>query len=137
MGGLKSIADGRRAIEAFGQVDGIADGDLGGIDLVGPDLEPLELRLAVDGGEGAVHRVEAVRDLDAADARHVEARVEGAPVVAEIDLEIGVEIHRRAGIDVADVGQMAGDVARGNIERAAERDGHVREIAADAVALQR
>ena len=51
-------------------------------------------------------------------------------MMPEKDLEVGVEIHRRAGIEVADIGQMPGDVAGGNIEAAAQRDGHVGKIAA-------
>jgi len=38
------------------------------------------------------------------------------------------------GIDAADVGQMSGDVARGQIERAIEGDGEMSEVAANAEA---
>ena len=126
----------RRAAEPLCEVDRVAEFHLRRIDLVGPDLKPREPRRAVDRGERAIHGVEAAGDFDAADARNIEAGVEGLPAVADIDLHVGVEIHRRAGILEGHVRDVAGDVARGDIEAAAERDGGVREVAADAEALR-
>lgn len=122
-----------RAIEPFGQINWIADGNLLWIDLISPDLKMGQAGLAIDGRKRAVHCVRPVRDLDSTDALDIVARVEGQPFMSEINLAVGMKVHRRAGINVADVRQMAGDVARGQVERAAEGDGRVREIAADAV----
>jgi len=108
---------------------------MGRVDLIGPNFKPLELGLAVDGGKGAIDGVEALRNFDTADAGDVEARVVSAPMLAEENFEIGVEIHWRAGVLKTDVGQMSGDVAGGDVEAPAERDGDVGEIAADAEAL--
>ncbi len=55
-------------------------------------------------------------------------------MVLQVDLEVGMEIHRRSGIEATDIGQMAGHVAGGQIEGAAERDRDVGKIAADSKA---
>ena len=68
--------DGRGAIEAFVQINGIAERNLPRIDLIGPDLEIGEPGLAIDRGESAVHGIQTVGELDAADARDVVAGVE-------------------------------------------------------------
>ena len=54
--------------------------------------------------------------------------------LAEIDLEPGVEVHRRVRRGQADVGHVAEDVAGRDVERAAEGDREVREVAAHAAA---
>ncbi len=121
------------AIKPLGQVNRIADGHLLRIHLISPDLKISKVRLAINRGKSAVHRVRAVRDLDAANTRNIETRIEGEPFIAEINFAIGVKIHRRAGINVADVRQMAGDVTGRQIEGAAQSNGRVREITADAI----
>ena len=70
-----------RAVKSLRQVHRIADADMGRVDLVGPDLEPFELHFSVDGAESAIHGVEAVGDLDSADAVGVETGVERVPVL--------------------------------------------------------
>ena len=74
--------------------------------------------------------VASTRDQDAADARHVVARVEGVPLAAEEHVEPGVEIHRRRVRRHADVAEIAVAVARRNVHATAERDREMREIAA-------
>ena len=71
------------------------------VHLVSPDLEVGKLGFAVDGGKGAIHGVRTVGDFDAADARDIEARVEGQPLLSKINFAAGMEIHRRARIDTA------------------------------------
>src|SRR5204862_7277353 len=73
---------------------------------------------------------------DAADPRHVVARVEGAPVPAEIGFEPAGEIARGPGLWRADVAEIARAIARGNVHAAAERDGEMGVIAADALAFR-
>ena len=112
----------RRAVEPLGKIDRVAEIDFARIDLIGPDAEMNELRAAVNRRKRAIHRVEAARDFDPADAGDVEARIKSVPAMADVDLKIGVEIHRRAGILKRHVGHVAGDVARRNIKRPAKRD---------------
>ena len=129
-----SEADLGRSIQAFGHIDGVAYGDESRIDLVCPHFEGGQLRLAVDSRKGSINRVETVGDFDAPDAWDVETGIKDAPLVLQIDLKVGVEIHRSSGIKAADVRQVSRDVARREIERAAKRDCNVSEVAADAVA---
>ena len=58
--------------------------------------------------------------------------VERVPFAVEEDLEPGGEIHRRRIGRHADVAEIAVHVARRNVHAAAERDGQMREVAADA-----
>jgi hypothetical protein len=132
-GVVLSESDLRSAIEPLGQVDGITHGNNRPVDLIRPDLEEGQQRLAIDCGNGAVNGVEAVGNLAASNARHVEACIENAPVVLQIDFEVGVEVHRRTGIEATDVGQMPRDIASRKIEGAAERDGDMRKVAADTI----
>ena len=76
-----------------------------------------------------------VSDQHAADSRDVIARIEGVPPSAKIGLEPAGEIHRAIGRRHADVAKVAGAIARRNIHAAAEGDGEVRKVAADALAF--
>src|SRR5436190_12199032 len=91
---LLARPDVRSAIETFVQINRIAEENLLRIDLIGPDLEIGEPGLAIDRGESAVHGIQSVGDLDAANARDVVAGVEGIPVPPQIDFAVGVKIHR-------------------------------------------
>ena len=64
------------------------------------------------------------------------ARVESPPAILEIDLKPRAEIHRPGEAGQADVAEVAGGVARGNVHGAAEGDGQVLEVAAYADALR-
>ena len=86
-------------------------------------------------GQRHVRRVAAGGDQDAADARRVVARVEDMPPAAEIDLHPGGEIHARPRFGLADLADVAGAVARRDVERPAEGDGEMGEVAADAALL--
>ena len=98
-------------------------------------MEAEEAGAAEAGGDGAVGGVAADGHEDAADAGDVVAGVEGPPAIAEVDFEPGAEIHGAGGERDADVAEVAGGVARGDIEAAAEGDGEVLEVAADADAF--
>src|SRR5450755_3574620 len=89
--------------------------------------------LTANGRKRPVHGIGTVRDLDAANARDSETWIKGEPLLPQIDFEIGVKIHRCARINVADVRQMSGHVARGQIEGAAQRNRRMGKIAADTV----
>ena len=82
------------SIETLGEVDRVAQFYFRGIDLVVPDIEPTQSRGAVECGEGAFHGIESAGDVNASDAGDVEAGVVGVPAMAEIDLKVGVKIHR-------------------------------------------
>ena len=66
-----------------------------------------------------IRRVATSRDDNPADAWDVVARIEGAPLALEEHFDPGAEIHR---VDDghADVAEMAVDIARGDVEAAAE-----------------
>src|ERR1700722_18107661 len=67
---------------------------------------------------------------NAADAGMVVTRIYGVPTAIEKDFGPAAEIHG-IGIDRnADVAEIAGAIARGNVHAPAERDGEVREVAA-------
>lgn len=124
----------RCSIEPQGKVDGIPDANEGRVNLVGPDFEKSKLRLAVDRGKRCVHCIEPMGDFDAADAGDVEARIEDAPLMLKVNLEIGMEIHGSSGIQAADIWQVTGHVAGGKVERPAECNRDVRKVAADSKA---
>ena len=105
------------------------------MNFVGPDEEFFEVGDAEAGGEGDVGGVAAVGHEDAADAGFVVAGVEGPPAIPEIDFEPGAEIHGAGNGGNADVAEVTGDVAGGDVHAAAEGDGQMREIAADPEAL--
>src|ERR1039457_7191630 len=121
------------AIEAFGQINGVADGNFLRIHLIGPDFKIGKFGLAVDGPERAIHGVQTVSDLDAADARDVVARVERVPLLPQVYFTIAVKIHRYAGVDIGNVRQVSRYVAGGQIKGAAQRYSHMGEVATDAV----
>ena len=94
------------------------------------DLHLRARRAAEDAGDGGIGGVAA--GADAHEAVQVrEARgIEDDPAAADEALEAGVEVGR---IELVGV---AGEIARRNVQRAAERDAEVREVAADAGALR-
>ena len=63
------------------------------------------------------------------------AGIEGVPAVPQVDLEPGAEVHRVHIGRNADVAQIAVAVTRRDVHAAAEGDGEVREVAADAATL--
>ncbi len=105
-----------------------------GVDLIGLHIEVCEVAAAEAGRDGHVSGVAAGRHQDAAIARIVVACVHVPPAAIQPDLVPGAEVAG-AGIRHADVADVAGDVARGDVHAARERDGKVLIIAADADAL--
>ncbi len=63
------------------------------------------------------------------------ARIEGPPTAAQISLEPRAEIHRAGSRRDPDVSQVSGSITRRNVQAAAEGNGEVLEVAADAVAF--
>src|SRR6266581_1880701 len=82
-----------------------------------------------------VRGIAAVSDQDAADPRDVVARIEGVPVAADIGLKPAGKVSRRVGRRHTDITEIASAISRRNVHAAAERDGKVRVVAADALAL--
>src|SRR5580704_1242000 len=70
---------------------------------------------------------------NATDARRVVAGVEGPQAAGKIDFEPGGKVHRRRRKRDTNVAEVSGSVAGGNVERAAEGDGQMLVIAADAL----
>src|ERR1700685_4665253 len=104
-------------------------------DFVRPDGEAIQGVRAEGGGDGYVHCVTAARDQHSSNAGNVVARIEGMPRAANIDFHPRREIHDTVGRRNADIAQVAGAIARGNIHASAECDGEVREVAADSRTL--
>src|SRR6185295_5100923 len=105
------------------------------VHLIRPYLKAHQ-RVGAEGvGDGNVGGVAAAGDQDAADAGHVVARVERIPASAEIGLEPAGKIHRTIGRRHADVAEIAGAVTGWNVHAAAQGDGEVGVVAADALAL--
>src|SRR6185369_14164608 len=75
------------------------------------------------------------RHKHASDARHVVACVESVPGAAEVDFEPRGKIHNAVGRRGSHVAQVTGTTAGWNIHAAAEGDGQMRVVAADAAAL--
>src|ERR1700679_1445191 len=86
-------SDLRRAIEPQGKINRISHRNERAIDSVGQDIKRSEWGLALDGGKGPVNGVETMGDFDSSDPRNVEAGIEDTPLMLQVDLEVGVEIH--------------------------------------------
>ena len=82
-----------------------------------------------------VGSVAAIGDKDAADTRRIVAWIEDMPVPTEINFDPGGKIHCLIRRWQADVSDVAGAIARRNIEAAAERRGEMCKVAAHALAL--
>lgn len=87
-----------RAVQTLMQIDRVARGDDTPVDLVGPDFEALELCGTERCREGTIRGVEAHRDLDATDARRIEARIEGHPATAQIHFAVRMKVERASRI---------------------------------------
>lgn len=99
-----------------------------------PDGEFAEFGDAEGCGQGYVYGVAAVGHEDSAYSSGVVSGVAGPPLAAEVDFEPGAEIAWGGGRD-ADFAEVAGGVTGGDIHAAAEGDGEMGEVAADALAL--
>ena len=82
-----------------------------------------------------IGRVTAASDGNASNPWHIMARVEGKPAPIQKDFEPRIIIHRSWIRRHPDVAQKAIGVTRRNVHAAAESDGEVRKIAADAHTL--
>src|SRR5712692_4836377 len=88
--------------------------------LVGPYLETQQ-RVGTEGvADRHICRITPPRDQHPADTRLVVPSIEGVPVTVDVGLEPGGEIHRTVGWRHADVAEVAGAVAGGNVHAAAE-----------------
>ena len=106
------------------------DGSEVGVYFVGFDVEVGEVGATEAGGDGNVGGVAAGGHEDAADTGVVVARVHVPPAAAEPDLIPGAEISG-TGEGSADVADVAGNVARGNVHAAGHGDGEMLVVTAD------
>src|SRR5450432_2121834 len=102
---------------------------------VGPNREARERAVAEGRAEGRVGGVSPTRDHDAPDARDIVTSVERVPLSVQVRLEPAREIHGSCRALHANIAQVAGAIARGNVHAAAEGDGQMRKVAAYAGAL--
>ena len=86
----------RRTAKPLGEINRITYAYIAGVDLIRPNFEVRELRLPIDGGKGAVHRVVTGADADATDPWLVKSGVKDLPSAAEIDFAVGMKIVRGA-----------------------------------------
>src|SRR5208283_4659425 len=99
-----------------------------------PYLKPGQARRSIDRRKGALDRVQPLRDLYSPYPGFVVTRVKDVPLAAKIHFAVGVKIHRRSGVDMSYVWQMAGDVSRRQVERPAQRNRAMSKVAAHAIA---
>ncbi len=104
-------------------------------EFVVPDFEAVECAGTERGDHGNVGGVAATSDEDAADAWRVVARIERVPLAAEIGFKPSGEVARRVGRRQPCVAEVAGAISRRDVEGAAEGDGQVGVVAADAYAF--
>src|ERR1700741_5431748 len=102
---------------------------------VSPNLEADERVGSESLGNGNVGGIAALRDQHATDSRNVVARIESVPAAADIGLEPASKISGGIRRRHADIPEVAGAIARGNVHAAAERDGKMRVVAANALAF--
>jgi|SRR3954467_3354649 hypothetical protein len=104
-------------------------------DLVGPDFEAYQCVWAERLRDRDIRSIATLRDQDATDSRHVVTWIESAPMPADIGFKPAGEISHRPWLRRADVAEIPGAIARGNVHAAAERDGKMGIVAADALAF--
>ena len=102
--------------------------------LVGPHRQPSQPRRAVAGHHRHIGGVPAARDRHVTLAPRVVPRIEGPPPIADVHLNPGVEVHRCRQWRHVQVRQVATDIAGRNVQRPAQRDHQVGEVAAHSVA---
>ena len=100
-----------------------------------PDAKARQGAGTEDVGQRHIGGIATVRDENTPDPRSVVARVEGMPPAAEIDFDPRRKIHRRVRRRKADVGDVAGAIARRDVQAAAESDRQMCVVAANAAAL--
>src|SRR6478735_4923178 len=84
-------------------------------DLVGPDLEADECVRPERLGDRDIGSIAPLRNQDATDPRHVVARIEGAPMAADIGLKPAGEISHGPGFWRADIAEIPRTISRGNV----------------------
>ena len=103
--------------------------------LEGPDLEIRQFMRSERVDQRNIGSIPAARHDNPPDTPLIVTGVECVPFATEKHLEPGIEIHRRGIGRHADIAQIAVHIARGNIHAAAECNGEMREIPANADAL--
>ncbi len=114
----------------------VGDHEVCPLTLVRPHLEADQRVGAERVADGDVGRIATTRDQDPSDAGHVVPRIEGMPVAVHVRLEPRGKVHRAIRRQRADVAEVAGAVARGNVHAPAEGDREMRVVAADALPLR-
>jgi len=107
----------------------------GSYKFISPHLEADELARSENMNNRNIRRIAALSDQDTADARRVVACIEGVPATAKVGIEPTCKVAGRMRRRNSDVAEIAGAVARWNVHAAAERNGEMRIVAADALPL--
>ena len=102
------------------------------LNFVGPHLEQLQGVGTKSHADGDVRGISSARNQHAADAPLIVARVKDAPVASDIGFEPTGEVHGGVHGRYADVPEVAGAVASGDVQAAAQGERQMRVIAAHA-----
>src|SRR5580765_8015198 len=102
-----------------------------------PDSETLQIGVPKRRCERDIDRIAAAGHENASDARCVEARVEGVPLMIEINFKPRAEIHCGRHRRNANVTEISSAIARRHSHAAAERYRQMREIPAHARAFSK
>ena len=108
---------------------------LAGWNFIRPDPEALQRVGSESGGNGNIAGIAASRHQNAAHSGHIVARVEHMPFAADPGVEPRRKIAHGVGWRRPQIAQVSGAVSRRNIHAAAESDGQMRVVAADAGAF--
>jgi hypothetical protein len=109
---------------------------LGLLYLIGPYAEQLQSVLAEGGADGHIGGIATSRQENAADAPLIVPGVESVPGAPQIGFEPAGEIHGGIRRRHANVCEISRAVARGYVQTAAQRNGEMREIAANPFLLR-
>lgn len=101
-------------------------------ELLCSDLEPFHDCRPESSRQVDVCGITSCRHQYASDAGRVVTGIDRTPAAAEIDFAPGAEIHRVGVFGHADITEITGAIAGRDTHAAAEGDGKMREIAADA-----
>ena len=104
---------------------------LAGAHLVGNDLKVEQAVLAEYHCYRHIPCVASAPDNDSPDSTTIMTSIEGVPAFSKVNLKPGAEIHWVGNWRDADISQVTGYIARGDIHASAERDRKVCEIAAN------
>ena len=98
--------------------------------LISPNAKAVQRIRAECRGDGNVCGVATSRDQNPANPRHIIPGVERVPLASQIRFKPSCEIARRIGRWCADIAEISGAVARGNVQSSTKRHSQMGKVAA-------